>query len=153
MRANLLKNIDLERAKKPNFLNRLLKWMKCLIFSCYGSNVLKHRWLHLQFWFPAQKCNADRRVAAQKNARSQRYGVKMAKVRRQLRRLGNDLTTMHNPTGFWSLFLDILHRRKMTMVYKAYISAKIKETIAPMQPEVTRCVSSPVVSDVPSRDL
>ena len=79
--------------------------------------------------------------------------VKMAKVRRQLRRLGNDLTTMHNPTGFWSLFLDILHRRKMTMVYKAYISAKIKETIAPMQPEVTRCVSSPVVSDVPSRDL
>ncbi|WP_419227616.1 NADH:flavin oxidoreductase/NADH oxidase family protein [Alteromonas sp. OM2203] len=38
----------------------------------------------------------------------------MAMVRRQLRRLGNNLTTLRNPSPLWSLILDMLHRKKMT---------------------------------------
>jgi 2,4-dienoyl-CoA reductase-like NADH-dependent reductase (Old Yellow Enzyme family) len=38
----------------------------------------------------------------------------MAMVRRQLRRLGNNLTTLRNPSPLWSLVLDMLHRKKMT---------------------------------------
>ena len=38
----------------------------------------------------------------------------MAIVRRQLRRLGNDLTTLRSPSPLWSLVLDLVHRKKMT---------------------------------------
>jgi len=38
----------------------------------------------------------------------------MAIVRRQLRRLGNNLTTLRSPSPLWSLILDLLHRKKMT---------------------------------------
>ena len=38
----------------------------------------------------------------------------MAMVRRQLRRLGNNLTTLRSPSPLWSLILDMLHRKKMT---------------------------------------
>ena len=38
----------------------------------------------------------------------------MSMVRRQLRRLGNNLTTLRDPSPLWSLVLDTLHRRKMT---------------------------------------
>jgi 2,4-dienoyl-CoA reductase-like NADH-dependent reductase (Old Yellow Enzyme family) len=38
----------------------------------------------------------------------------MSMVRRQLRRLGNNLTTLRDPSPLWSLILDTLHRRKMT---------------------------------------
>ena len=38
----------------------------------------------------------------------------MAMVRRQLRRLGNNLTTLRTPSPLWSLILDMLHRKKMT---------------------------------------
>ena len=38
----------------------------------------------------------------------------MSMVRRQLRRLGNNLTTMHRPSPLWSLILDMLHRKSMT---------------------------------------
>ena len=83
--------------------------------------------------------------------------VKMAKVRRQLRRLGNDFTTMHNPTGLWSLFLDVIHKRKMMKLYRAYCAENTsteKQNTHSEQPEkATRYVSSHVVSGVPSRDL
>ena len=48
----------------------------------------------------------------------------MSIVRRQLRRLGNDLTTMHKPTPLWSLLLDLLHKKKMT---KRYLADTAKE--------------------------
>ncbi len=48
----------------------------------------------------------------------------MATVRRQLRRLGNDLTAMHKPTALWSLVLDMLHRKKMTRRYLAESTTK-----------------------------
>jgi len=38
----------------------------------------------------------------------------MAMVRRQLRRLGNNLTTLRSPSPFWSLVLDMMHRKSMT---------------------------------------
>lgn len=38
--------------------------------------------------------------------------VKMSMVRRQLRRLGNDLSTMRSPRPLWSLILDMLHRQR-----------------------------------------
>ena len=38
----------------------------------------------------------------------------MAMVRRQLRRLGNNITTLRDPSPLWSLILDMLHRNKMT---------------------------------------
>ncbi len=38
----------------------------------------------------------------------------MSMVRRQLRRLGNDLTTIRRPAPLWSLILDMVHRKKMT---------------------------------------
>lgn len=41
----------------------------------------------------------------------------MAIVRRQLRRLGNDLTTMRRPSALWSLILDMLHKKRMTKRY------------------------------------
>ena len=37
----------------------------------------------------------------------------MAMVRRQLRRLGNNLTTLRDPSPLWSLMLDMLHRKSM----------------------------------------
>ncbi len=88
--------------------------------------------------------------------------VKMAKVRRQLRRLGNDFTTMHNPTGLWSLVLDMLHKRKMLKLYRAYCAQQSragsnstgnKEGGSGQPGTATRYVSSHVVSGVPSRDL
>lgn len=79
--------------------------------------------------------------------------VIMAKVRRQLRRLGNDLTTMRHPTGFWSLILDTIHRRKMTRLYHAYLEAKVNKSAGVVEHVTTRYVSSPVASDAPSRDL
>ncbi|WP_218312470.1 NADH:flavin oxidoreductase/NADH oxidase family protein [Alteromonas antoniana] len=41
----------------------------------------------------------------------------MSMVRRQLRRLGNDLTTIRQPSALWSLVLDMLHRKRMTKRY------------------------------------
>ena len=38
----------------------------------------------------------------------------MAMVRRQLRRLGNNLTTLRSPSPLWSLVLDMMHRKSMT---------------------------------------
>lgn len=38
----------------------------------------------------------------------------MAMVRRQLRRLGNNLTTLRNPSPLWSLLLVLMHRKSMT---------------------------------------
>lgn len=38
----------------------------------------------------------------------------MAMVRRQLRRLGNNLTTLRSPSPLWSLVLDVMHRKSMT---------------------------------------
>ncbi|MAI63445.1 MAG: 2,4-dienoyl-CoA reductase [Alteromonas sp.] len=48
----------------------------------------------------------------------------MAIVRRQLRRLGNDLTTLRSPSPLWSLVLDLIHRKKMTKRDVAYRSEK-----------------------------
>ncbi|APE06141.1 2,4-dienoyl-CoA reductase [Alteromonas sp. MB-3u-76] len=48
----------------------------------------------------------------------------MAIVRRQLRRLGNDLTTLRSPSPLWSLVLDLVHRKKMTKRDVAYRSEK-----------------------------
>ncbi|QJR82392.1 2,4-dienoyl-CoA reductase [Alteromonas pelagimontana] len=53
--------------------------------------------------------------------------VKMAKVRRELRRLGNDLTPLKHPSSFHSLLLDLLHRRKMTKRYHTYMAAWAQE--------------------------
>lgn len=78
--------------------------------------------------------------------------VVMAKVRRQLRRLGNDLTTMRHPTSLWSLMLDIRHRHKMISLYKKYLHKQNHHVAKPVR-SVKRYVSSHVVSDVPSRDL
>lgn len=48
----------------------------------------------------------------------------MSIVRRQLRRLGNDLTTMRRPSSLWSLILDQWHKKKMT---KRYLADTAKE--------------------------
>ena len=48
----------------------------------------------------------------------------MAIVRRQLRRLGNDLTTLRSPSPLWSLVLDLIHRKKMTKRDVAYRNEK-----------------------------
>ncbi len=47
--------------------------------------------------------------------------VTMAMIRRQLRRLGNDLSTTREPGQWWSLLLDLLHRKKMTRRYHRFI--------------------------------
>lgn len=79
--------------------------------------------------------------------------VIMAKVRRQLRRLGNDLTTMRHPTSIWSLVLDTLHRRKMTRLYHRFMHSHADDNLMGMKHVTTRCASSHAVSDAPSRDL
>lgn len=38
----------------------------------------------------------------------------MAMVRRQLRRLGSDMTTIRHPSAFWSLLRDQFHRQRQT---------------------------------------
>ncbi|WP_218354924.1 NADH:flavin oxidoreductase/NADH oxidase family protein [Alteromonas lipotrueiana] len=47
--------------------------------------------------------------------------VTMAMIRRQLRRLGNDLSTQPKPSQLWSLVLDLRHRKKMTRRYHEFL--------------------------------
>lgn len=46
--------------------------------------------------------------------------VTMAMVRRQLRRLGNDLSTLEQPSALGSLVLDTVHRLRLTRRYRDY---------------------------------
>ncbi len=48
--------------------------------------------------------------------------ITMSMVRRQLRRLGNDLSPLRQPSQLWSLILDAVHRAKMTRRYRALIN-------------------------------
>ncbi|QPG06824.1 tRNA-dihydrouridine synthase [Salinimonas marina] len=48
--------------------------------------------------------------------------VTMAMIRRQLRRLGNDLSTQPAPSQLWSLLQDLRHRKKMTRRYHQFIN-------------------------------
>ncbi|WP_373318452.1 NADH:flavin oxidoreductase/NADH oxidase family protein [Alteromonas salexigens] len=48
----------------------------------------------------------------------------MAMVRRQLRRLGNDLTTLRTPSPLLSLLLDLHHRKRMTRRYRRELSSE-----------------------------
>ena len=48
--------------------------------------------------------------------------VTMAMIRRQLRRLGNDLSTQPVPSQLWSLLQDLRHRKKMTRRYHQFIN-------------------------------
>ena len=50
--------------------------------------------------------------------------ISMSMVRRQLRRLGNDLSTLRNPSELWSLLLDAAHRAKMTRRYKSIVESR-----------------------------